>query len=187
MRKKYASLYLSDILVILVLLALAAFMIWRFHQRAKEAEEQEKAAPTGIVEGYAKIDDGDSLKIKGQRIRLLGIDAPELHQYCRKGDKTYACGEMAKDYLYELINRRAVRCHWIKRDKYQRILGRCFVDDLDLNRQMVAAGWAIDYSSFSDGDNNYKKEERLARQEKRGIWQWQFERPQNWRKQHPRL
>ena len=35
------------------------------------------------VTGEAEVTDGDSLRIAGQRVRLHGIDAPELHQTCK--------------------------------------------------------------------------------------------------------
>ena len=36
------------------------------------------------VEGFAKVIDGDTIIVDKKKIRLLGIDAPELDQHCRK-------------------------------------------------------------------------------------------------------
>lgn len=177
----------GNIIALSALLVLAVFLAGRLWERVQNADAWEKAAPTRLLEGIAKIEDGDSLRIKRLRVRLVGIDAPEFKQFCYKGDEPIACGHMATEYLRSLIQDRPVRCQWIEKDKYQRLLGHCFAGGSDLNRAMVTAGWAVDYSSPADGDNSYKKEERQARQEKRGIWQWRFQRPKNWRKQHPRL
>ena len=43
------------------------------------------------------VTDGDSLRFDKERIRLFGIDAPEIKQICNdKFKKPYACGEEAK-------------------------------------------------------------------------------------------
>jgi hypothetical protein len=41
--------------------------------------------------------DGDALKFGKQRMRLYGIDAPELHQTCDGG--TWAAGKLVRDAL----------------------------------------------------------------------------------------
>ena len=40
--------------------------------------------------------DGDSLKCDSQNVRLWGIDAPEMQQYCRSFDQPYLCGLEAR-------------------------------------------------------------------------------------------
>lgn len=48
--------------------------------------------------------DGDSLEIGSRRIRLMGIDAPEYDQFCKKNNgELYPCGQLAADYLKTLI------------------------------------------------------------------------------------
>jgi len=52
----------------------------------------------------AGVTDGDSLSFGKERIRLFGIDAPEIKQICNdKFKKPYACGEEAKKNLDEFI------------------------------------------------------------------------------------
>ena len=46
-----------------------------------------------ISAGAAKVLDGDTLKIQGQRIRLHGIDALESRQLCRLDGKSWQCGK----------------------------------------------------------------------------------------------
>ena len=53
-----------------------------------------------IINGYPKIIDGDTLVIKKLKIRLFGIDAPEIKQTCKNEfNENYFCGEEAKKYL----------------------------------------------------------------------------------------
>ena len=49
--------------------------------------------------GTPAVNDGDSLTIDGLRIRLWGIDAPELHQSCTIKGEHYPCGRKARDVL----------------------------------------------------------------------------------------
>ena len=44
------------------------------------------------VTGKAQVTDGDTVKIGGMRIRLLGIDAPEQKQKCWKAGQAWSCG-----------------------------------------------------------------------------------------------
>lgn len=177
----------TDILIIGVLAALAVFIAWRIHSQNAALEQASSAAPLRLLKGAAKVEDGDSLKINRQRVRLVGIDAPELHQSCYKDGSDYACGVMAGDYLRGLIGSSEVECRWAEKDKYKRVLGHCFAGEIDLNRAMVLHGWAVSYSYAAEGDNTYKREEQEARAAKRGIWQGRFQKPKAWRKEHPRL
>jgi len=137
-----------------------------------------------VIAGSAHITDGDSLRIQGERIRILGIDAPELGQDCfDEGGQAIKCGVLSSQYMAGLIDGRPVSCRWLERDKYRRILGHCFVEEadgtvLDLNRAMVEDGWAFSYSS-------YPREERQALTQKRGMWRWKVQKPQGWRRAHP--
>ena len=54
--------------------------------------------------GQAKIIDGDTIHIKSNKIRLHGIDAPELNQTCLFENKSWDCGKESESFLLELIN-----------------------------------------------------------------------------------
>ncbi|MEN8197697.1 MAG: hypothetical protein ABFS30_14470 [Pseudomonadota bacterium] len=55
-----------------------------------------------LIEGRVDVRDGDSIKIKGIRIRLHGIDAPESQQICRRGQTEWRCGEAATAAFQEV-------------------------------------------------------------------------------------
>lgn len=58
---------------------------------------------TGELRGLASASDGDSLRIDGRRIRIEGIDAPEIGQMCRRGEDVWDCGAQARQRLADLV------------------------------------------------------------------------------------
>jgi endonuclease YncB( thermonuclease family) len=68
------------------------------------------------------ISDGDSITIidtgnKQHKIRLLGIDAPEINQ---------SYGQKSKQSLFELVNGRHIEIEFKKKDKFGRTIGKVF-------------------------------------------------------------
>ena len=125
-----------------------------------------------------KAVDGDSLVRGEERIRLKGIDAPELYQKCyNENGESYDCGKEALEFLQNLMAENKVRCKCQKqRDCYKRKLCNCYVSTLSLNREMVAAGWAVAYKS-----KKFEELENEAREHKYGIWRGKFMRPSIYR------
>jgi endonuclease YncB( thermonuclease family) len=129
--------------------------------------------------GRASVIDGDTIEIRGQRIRLHGIDAPESAQACRLDGKPWMCGKDAADALAKKISRRPITCEDLGRDRYERILARCTVDGEDLGEWLVANGWAVAYYQFS---YEYSRAELRAKLARRGIWAGSFMQPEKWRR-----
>ncbi len=135
--------------------------------------------PSGrSLEGRAQVTDGDTIRIGEARIRLKGVDAPEMEQQCSRGRRTYACGETARRALIDLVSGETVRCRAAGRDRYRRILARCTVRGEDIGARMVEDGWAVSY------DRDYDSEEARARGRSVGLWEGEFERPQDWRREN---
>ena len=130
------------------------------------------------LEGRAQVTDGDTIRIGEARIRLKGIDAPEMGQRCSRAGRSYACGETARRALIELVSANNVRCRAAGRDRYQRILARCTVNSTDIGTYMVESGWAVSYG------RDYDAEEARAQERGVGLWEGEFERPQDWRREH---
>src|SRR5262245_39747615 len=63
---------------------------------------------TRSLEGRVTVNDGDSLTLGAERIRLRGIDAPEFEQTCRRDGVDYPCGRQARQALVGLIGGRPV-------------------------------------------------------------------------------
>jgi len=101
--------------------------------------------------GVASVVDGDTIEIHGQRIRLHGIDAPESSQLCvRPTGERWRCGQQASFALADRIERATVSCQPRDRDRYGRIVAICFKGNEDLNRWMVASGWAVAFRRYSE-------------------------------------
>jgi endonuclease YncB( thermonuclease family) len=130
------------------------------------------------VTGPARVVDGDTLEIQGQRIRLHGIDAPESRQVCRLDGKPWQCGKDSGSALAEKIARRPMTCEDLGRDRYKRIIARCTVAGEDIGAWMVLEGLALAYRRFS---LDYVDQESEAEAERRGIWAGEFVKPWEWR------
>lgn len=152
-------------MLFLVLVALAASFAARF------AQEE--------VAGHARVVDGDTLAFGGDRVRLKGMDAPELQQTCLDAQRRVDCGRQARDHLALLIDGEQVNCEGWEVDRYGRLVARCRARGADLNSAMVRDGWALEF-----GD--HRAEEDEARQARRGIWAYEFEEPRVWRMTHDR-
>ncbi|ACS51377.1 thermonuclease family protein [Bartonella grahamii] len=164
---------------IFVAASILIFMSIYFKQN-QPLPQKEKFSSQNSVKGNAVIIDGDSIMISSIMIRLVGIDAPELHQFCGKKKERYPCGLEAKKYLEQLLDNQTVTCHWHKIDQYRRVLATCKTKHVsNINATLVHNGWAVSYYE-------YPKEEQEARKKKKGIWASSFQRPREWRKANPR-
>lgn len=89
--------------------------------------------------------DGDTLRCAGiGRVRLIGIDAPELAGHCRQGRAcTPGDGPAARRALRSLIAGQRVICAQQARDRYGRVLALCNAAGRDLSCAMIARGHAV--------------------------------------------
>lgn len=105
--------------------------------------------------------DGDTLDLDGKRVRLFGIDAPEISQ---------EQGELARIRLMGILGSRPVTVEPIETDRYGRIVARVYDHSgQDVSRLMVARGFARAYRAYS---MDYARDERDAQIERRGFWGW---------------
>ena len=134
-----------------------------------------------VLVGTASVIDADTLEIQGQRIRLWGIDAVESSQICLDATgKPWPCGRRAAFALADFIGRKTVTCQAVGKDRYKRILAICFVGQIEINRWLVAQGWALAYTDY--GGAIYLGAQQEAQKNKRGIWQGSFKAPWEYRK-----
>ncbi len=111
------------------------------------------------------VHDGDTIRCGAERIRLFGVDAPEV----RRG-KTPAepFAYEARDELLRLTRGR-VACRFVDRDRYGRFVGKCWSDaSPDINAAVIRSGFASEYRRYSKGA--YAEAEVAARAARRGMW-----------------
>ncbi|MGB1177552.1 MAG: thermonuclease family protein [Candidatus Puniceispirillaceae bacterium] len=129
-----------------------------------------------------KVSDGDSLRSGRLKIRLHGIDAPELKQNCTTSAGTsWPCGRAARDAMASIAMTAPLRCDLMDVDRYGRLIMRCFAGKTDIARHLVTSGLALAYTRYSA---DYAADEAAARADGRGIWDGDFEAPWDWRRQN---
>lgn len=138
-------------------------------------------ASNRVISGPANVLDGDTIEIRGTRIRLHGIDAAEGGQRCaRAGGGGWDCAGAATARLRQLTAGQTVACRQVDIDRYNRIVAACFVGNTDVQEVLVREGLAWAYRQYS---SNYVRAEDAARAQRIGIWQTQTMPPWDWRRQ----
>ncbi|MGH8811407.1 MAG: thermonuclease family protein [Advenella sp.] len=118
------------------------------------------------LEGWVVgIADGDTLTIldkarRRHKIRLAQIDAPESGM---------PYGRAAKKFLSDAVYRRTVMVQAGEYDRYGRVVGTVYLNQKNINMQMVASGYAWAYRNYVT-DIAYCKAEDRARRQRRGLW-----------------
>lgn len=141
-----------------------------------------------FAQSLIEVIDGDTLEVDGRMVRIFGIDAPEIKQKCKDIDENdYNCGVKAKEELIKILGLKAnsnktinIDCTDINRDRYQRWVSICFVNGVNIGREMVRRGAALAYRQYS---LSYETEEDDAKAELKGVWQGDFVKPWDWRAQ----
>ena len=135
-------------------------------------------AAAETLSGPAEVLDGDTLALGEHRVRLFGIDAPEMAQTCNRNGENWACGEEAARQLNELVGTGDVTCIGEDVDQYGRLVAVCHAAGFELNKTLVEYGWATAFRNYSDA---YIADETRAKAARRGIWSSTFDLPQSYR------
>lgn len=136
-------------------------------------------AATGGGKSAARVIDGDTIELAGEKLRLEGIDAPELAQTCAlPSGHSYPCGKEAARALTRLLAAGPVTCIGEIRDDYGRLLATCHAGGVNVNAEMVRSGHAFAFRRYSQ---SYIREEDQARGEKAGLFAGAAEAPWDFR------
>lgn len=131
------------------------------------------ANATNILQGLVVgVSDGDSLTMldaekRQHKIRLQGIDAPELKQ---------AYGQKSKESLSKLVYNKTIKVHWFKKDRFGRTVGKVMLGDIDICLEQVRRGMAWHFKDYQDEQSVkdrdlYDRAEVEARELRMGLWQ----------------
>ena len=96
----------------------------------------------GMICGSPIAVDGDTLRFGRQYVRLWGVDAEELDE---------PNGPRARAILKDVVDGRHIKCTVVTIDNYGRSVGRCTVGSIDVNREVIARGGALDCKRYSGG------------------------------------
>lgn len=93
--------------------------------------------------------DGDTISIDGERIRVMGVDAPETFQ--AKCADERAAGLRAKAFTAAALARGPVRLDRGRLDKYGRRLAIVWIGERDLAAMLIEAGLGREYHGKKRG------------------------------------
>lgn len=118
-------------------------------------------SPAAITGENVAVVDGETLRLDGQVVRLDGVAAPLRERDCAAaGD----CARSAALQLAALVRNQTVACTVTAADQAGRALARCHAGGTDINRAVVASGWA--HAARAD----LKPAEDRARARHLGLW-----------------
>jgi len=125
------------------------------------------AASAQGISGAVRVIDGDTFDVGDTRVRLHGIDALEAAQTCEtEGGQPWACGDWTTRQVRDRYQGAQARCEALDRDRYDRVVARCFVGGADVGRMLVQEGLAFAYRKYA---MDYDLDEKAAFVAERGI------------------
>lgn len=148
------------------------------HTNDKNTEVKQKVIHGTVI----KVADGDTVTLRDtdgrkHRIRLLGIDAPELQQ---------AHGQAAKKWLTERVLDNQIKVQVVDKDRYKRLIAilqatpeNCIKSEcdtlIDINLQLVQQGHAWWYKRYQYNQPKqdrplYEQAHNKAKADKIGLW-----------------
>ena len=136
-----------------------------------------------LLANASRVIDGDTLEVltdtqSSVRVRLQGIDAPELSQ---------AYGDAARQSLAQCLLGHTVVVRGDKTDRYGRTVGVVYADGVDCNLNQIKLGMAWHYKAYQAEQSaaerrDYARAETQARAARLGLWAECAIAPWDWRK-----
>jgi endonuclease YncB( thermonuclease family) len=155
--------------------------------------------PIRILEGtVVKVADGDTCTVNSGgtkiRIRLYGIDAPETEKRNKRTDRISKLGQSYGKETYQALEKKIsgqrVQLEIMDIDRYRRMVAIIRLGNREINREMVAEGFAWAYRQYLDRPyaSEYIGLEDAARKQRLGLWSqsnpeppWEFRKRQRMR------
>ena len=132
-----------------------------------------------LLEGYATVQSGDTLRLAGTYVRLDGIEAPDRSQTCSKpGAKRWDCAGAAREALSRLVRGKRITCTLTDSSEGTTRSGKCEQAGTDIAAELVRNGNVFASSGFFAA---YSQHEASAQSLKAGLWAGDAKRPAEWR------
>ncbi len=114
-----------------------------------------------------RVIDGDTFIIdSGERVRLIGINAPEISDFYGKESKEYLAA-LIENKIVELENDRLAK----DKDVYQRLLRYVFFEGIEINKRLIEDGFAFAYLKYKfSKSSEYEQTQVESMELNRGIW-----------------
>jgi len=121
--------------------------------------------------------DGDTIRLSnGKLLRYIGIDTPEV-RVKKAGSFIYSPQPFAlkaKEFNKKLVEGREIDIEFDieKTDRYNRLLGYCFVDGVFVNARLLEEGYAFLYTYPPNVKyvKLFVEAQKKARENKKGLW-----------------
>ena len=138
-----------------------------------------------------RVIDGDTLLLgNGERVRLIGVDTPEVHKsgkLQRDADRTKTdietirkIGQQSSAFVKKMVQGKRVRLEYDQanaaishRDRYGRTLAYVYLEDgIFLNAEIVRRGYGVAYTKYPFRyADEFRKYEKEAREKRKGLWE----------------
>lgn len=154
--------------------------------------------PIRTIEGFvSKVSDGDTIQVTDSlgtkvKVRFYGIDCPETEKGNKRTGKISKQGQPYGDdalrALQGKLERQRVRLDVMDIDRYGRTVSIVWLNNRNINLEMVSDGWAWAYKQYLDRPHasEYIQAEEQARKHRKGLWEqnnpqppWEFRKLQN--------
>lgn len=158
------------ILFLIIISFISGFFIRNYLPDKYQPPGNMSLSPTPTLSLFLviKVFDGDTIQIEGgEKVRYLGIDAPEPND---------AYGISAQRYNQQLVLGRKARLEedYETHDKYGRRLAYVWLDNVLINEKMIEEGYAKVYTISKTRKLKYVKRleeaEQYAREHHNGMW-----------------
>ena len=164
--------FLPILIVLVVLAAYQGDLSWLSRQDASWRQATDTlndilpAKGIGITGRVVRVADGDTISVLDasntqHKIRFHGIDTPERDQ---------PHGPAAYRTLSDMLAGETVGIVVIDTDEYGRTVGVVYLEDVNVNLELVKAGHAWWYRQYAGRDGELRAAEQEARQARLGLW-----------------
>lgn len=96
-----------------------------------------------ILLSGVRVIDGDTIDVRGERVRILNIDTPERGKRARCSQERVLAERASRALRSRIQAARSMELERDGRDRYGRTLARVYLDGDDVGEELIAGGYAV--------------------------------------------